>query len=314
MKKIFTGIVIIVLILFALSWYLIPAKLTISSAASYHANKEAVYRFLISDSNWHKWWPGTASKNDNGTWSFRYDDYTIQIEKVMYDAIRLKLETNKSSRGSLLRVVPYAIDSLGIEISTEIINGPNPFNRITGYFRAKKTKRMLNDIITSLQDYTSDLSNIYGINIKKEKVQFQDLVSAKQSFPHYPTTEDIYSIIGKLRNYINRSGARELFSPMLNIRIIDSINYIAQVGLPIDKNLPEEGDITLKWMMKDGNILAGDVTGGVKQIEAAMKQFENYISDYQRSIIAIPFQMLITDRTKEPDSTKWVTRIYYPVV
>jgi len=36
--------------------------------------------------------------------------------------------------------------------------------------------------------------------------------------------------------------------------------------------------------------------------------------DYQRAIIAIPFQMLITDRTKETDSTKWITRLYYPVV
>jgi hypothetical protein len=105
-----------------------------------------------------------------------------------------------------------------------------------------------------------------------------------------------------------------LFSPMLNIMKIDNANYTAQVGLPVDKKLPEEGDIALKWMMKDGNILAGDVTGGPKQIEEAMKQFEKYILDYQRSIIAIPFQMLITDRTKEPDSTRWVTRIYYPVV
>jgi len=72
--------------------------------------------------------------------------------------------------------------------------------------------------------------------------------------------------------------------------------------------------MTSKWMMKGGNILTGEVTGGQEQIEQAQKQMELYISDYQRSIIAIPFQMLITDRTKEPDSTKWVTRIYYPVV
>lgn len=314
MKRIFAVIVIIVFILFALSWFLIPAKLTISGAASYHANKEAVYRFLISDSNWHKWWPGTASKNDKGTWSFRYDDYTIQIEKIMYDAISLKLETNTSSLEGLLRVVPYKIDSLGIEIATEINNGTNPFNRIPGYFRAKKTKRMLNDIITSLQNYTSDLSNIYGINIKKEKVQYEGLVTAKQSFLHYPTTNDIYAIIEKLRNYVNRSGGKELFFPMLNINRIDSTNYIAQVGLPVDKKLPEEGDISLKLMLKGGNILTGDVTGGPNKIEEAMKQIEKYILDYQLLTVAIRFQMLITDRTKQPDSTKWVTRLYYPVL
>jgi hypothetical protein len=314
MKRIFAGIVIVALILFALVYFLIPGKLTVSSAVSYKANREGVYGFLINDSNWQKWWPGTASKNDNGTWSFRYDDYTVQIEKIMYGAIPLKIEMNNLSFESLLIIVPFNTDSLGIEISVDINNGTNPFNRIAGYFRAKKVKRMLNNIVTSLQNYTSDLKNIYGINIKKEKVQYQDLVSAKQPFSHYPTTKDIYAIIEKLRNYVNRSGAKELFFPMLNINMIDSINYIAQVGLPVDKNLPEEGNISSKWMLKDGNILVGDVTGGPKKIEEAIKQIEKYLLDYQRTTIAIPFQMLITDRTKEQDSSKWVTRLYYPVI
>ena len=60
--------------------------------------------------------------------------------------------------------------------------------------------------------------------------------------------------------------------------------------------------------------MTGEVTGGQKEIEEAQKQMELYITDYQRSIIAIPFQMLITDRTREPDSSKWITRIYFPVV
>jgi hypothetical protein len=139
-------------------------------------------------------------------------------------------------------------------------------------------------------------------------------VSAKQSFSHYPTTADVYAMIARLRNYINQSGAKELFSPMLNIARTDSTTYSAQVGLPVDRVLPQKDDITSKWMMKGGNILMGEVTGGEKQIEEAQKQMELYISDYQRSMIAIPFQMLITDRTKEPDTTKWVTQLYYPVV
>jgi hypothetical protein len=40
----------------------------------------------------------------------------------------------------------------------------------------------------------------------------------------------------------------------------------------------------------------------------------NYISDYGRTIVAIPFASLITDRRLEPDSAKWVTRIYWPLI
>jgi len=177
--------------------------------------------------------------------------------------------------------------------------------------RAVVTEADLNYIGSiTIDENLMDAANI----IENEKVQFQNLVSDKESFSHYPTTEDVYAIVSRLRNYIRQAGAKELFSPMLNIKKTDSTNYTAQVGLPVDKALPGKDDITSKWMMKGGNILSAEVTGGQKQIEEAQKQMELYIMDYQRAIIAIPFQMLITDRTKETDSTKWITRLYYPVV
>jgi hypothetical protein len=182
------------------------------------------------------------------------------------------------------------------------------------YLRGKRFETAFDDILLALSKFATSIKNVYGIDIRKEKVQYQNVVSAKQAFFHFPTTEDIYAMIARLRNYVNHAGAKELFSPMLNIAKTDSTTYAAQVGIPVDRVLPQKDDISSKWMMKGGNILMAEVTGGQKQIEESQKQMELYIGDYQRSIIAIPFQMLITDRAKEPDSTKWVTRIYYPVV
>ncbi|MBL7743218.1 MAG: hypothetical protein JNN00_07035 [Chitinophagaceae bacterium] len=314
MKRFFTIAGTILFLLLASVYVLIPEKLNIASAVSYNANREGVFRFLINDTNWQKWWPGTVSKNEDGSIMLASGGYNFQVEKIMYDIIRLKTGNNKPD-SVLLRIVPYKIDMIGIELSTSVNNGMNPFSRIAGYFRAREIKKVFDKIVSALEKYTGDIRNIYGgINIRNEKVQYQHLVSVKQALSHYPSTQEIYTIIEKLRNYIRVRGAKELFSPMLNIRKADSSSYIVQLGLPTDKDLPEDGDISSKWMMKNGNILAGEVAGGPGQIEAAMKQFEQYILDYQRSIIAIPFQMLISDRTKEPDSSKWVTRIYYPVV
>jgi hypothetical protein len=44
-----------------------------------------------------------------------------------------------------------------------------------------------------------------------------------------------------------------------------------------------------------------------------MGQMKNYISDYQRTVMAIPFQSLVTDRRKEADTTKWLTKLYFPI-
>jgi hypothetical protein len=101
---------------------------------------------------------------------------------------------------------------------------------------------------------------------------------------------------------------------MLNIETKDSIVYFVRVGVPVNKKLPGTESATIKQMLKNGNILVAEVTGDRNKIEHALKQFEKYISDYRRSIVAIPFQSLETDRLKVTDSTKWVTKIFYPVI
>ena len=314
MKKILLLISIFLIVCIAAVYIFIPKKSVALSTLSFHANRDAVSRFLSVDSNWKKWWPGTVTKTNDISTVFTYKGYDFQVQEMLYGAIRLKFFKNGDSSDALLRLIPINNDSMQIELSSELSVRPASFNKVSDYLRGRHIERALDNIVLSLSKYAGQVKNIYGINIKNERVQYQNLISAKQSFPHYPATGEIYAIVARLRNYAKQSGAKELFPPMLNIKKTDSTTYVAQVGLPVDRELPQKDDISSKWMMKGGNILTGEVTGGQKQIEQAEKQMEFYIIDYQRSIIAIPFQMLITDRTKEPDSTKWITRLYYPVV
>jgi hypothetical protein len=106
----------------------------------------------------------------------------------------------------------------------------------------------------------------------------------------------------------------ETGNPMLNVHTTDSINYLTRVAIPIDKRLPSVKNIEHKWMMGGGKILVAEVRGGPSSINNALRQMENYIHDYGRTVPAIPFQSLVTDRLNLPDTTKWITKIYYPVM
>jgi hypothetical protein len=314
MKKILLFIFISLAFCIGAVYIFIPRKMGVSGALSFRANGDGLLRSLAEESNWKNWWPGIVTKTSNNSLRFTHDDYDFQVRELLYSAIKLKLIHSGDSSDALLRIIRFNNDSIRVELLSQVEAQRNPFSRVATYLRGKRIERTFNDIVLSLSTYAGKLKNIYGMDIKNERVEFQNLVSAKESFSHFPTTEDVYAIITRLRTYIKQAGAKELFSPMLNIKKTDSTNYTAQVGLPVDRALSDKDDISSKWMMKGGNILTGEVTGGQKEIEEAQKQMELYIIDYQRSIIAIPFQMLITDRTKEPDSAKWITRIYYPVV
>jgi len=313
MKKKLVIAVLLVLIILAGALLFIPKKIKVSSSVTYAANAQGVFNFLTDQTNWEKWWPGKISGNE-GKLVFNFSSYNFYIDKMLYNACEINFEKDNKMYTGLMKIVSLKVDGTGVEFTTEIDAGTNPINRIANYFDARKIKKVFNDIVNALAQYTQSVKNVYGFDIRNEKVQMQYLLSASKLISHYPSTQDIYSLIEKIRAYIKTTDGAEEFHPMLNIEKTDSMAYLVRVGLPVNKNLPETKGISVKQMVKNGNILVTEVTGDSKTIELALKQMEKYISDYERSVIAIPFQSLETDRTKVTDSTKWVTKIFYPVV
>jgi len=137
------------------------------------------------------------------------------------------------------------------------------------------------------------------------------LIATKSFFKGYPGTADIYGMVGKLRAYAEKVRAFETGYPMLNVTRVDS-EFQVMTALPVDRELRGGGDILYRRLVP-GKFLVGDVKGGVGSVDAGFERMRQYISDHGRTVMAIPFQSLITDRSKAPDSTQWLTRLYYPV-
>ncbi|HEX5655118.1 MAG TPA: hypothetical protein VFX58_18710 [Chitinophagaceae bacterium] len=314
MKKLLIAFVLLILVLLAAIYILIPGQLLIASSGSFKVNREGAHRFIIDAGNWENWWPGKVVRNPDGQLHFVYKDYDFRISKALYNSLELTMQGKNTRDTAILQMIPHAIDSTGFELETRIASGTNPITRLQKYREATKIKPVFDEILAALQKHVIHVKNIYGIEVKPEKVQFQHLVSTRKTFSNYPGTQEVYAMIEMLRQFARDNGATQLFHPMLNIRQTDELTWIVQVGLPVDREVKSKEGIAIKWMMKDGNILGADVIGGRNTIEDGMKKMERYISDYQRSVIAIPFQSLVTDRLQEPDSSRWVTRLYYPVV
>jgi hypothetical protein len=135
----------------------------------------------------------------------------------------------------------------------------------------------------------------------------------RRSFEHYPKVQEIDAMIQDLRKYIIQNNAIEKNSPMLNVLKFDSSHFEAMSAIPVDKALPRTTEFSPKFLLKGGNILEAQVQGGPYTIETSLQEIENYRSDYKYNSPAIPYQLLVTDRLKETDTTKWITKLYYPV-
>lgn len=84
------------------------------------------------------------------------------------------------------------------------------------------------------------------------------------------------------------------------------------VAIPINKEIPFTKPIFINTMV-DGKLLVTEVKGGQQTIKNALFSFKNYVQDKQFTSPAMPYEMMITDRSAEKDTSKWVTKIYYPV-
>jgi len=125
--------------------------------------------------------------------------------------------------------------------------------------------------------------------------------------------QEIDAMIQDLKKYIVQNNAIEKNSPMLNVLRLDSSHYEAMSAIPVDKALPRTNEFAPKFLLKGGNILEAEVQGGPATIENGLQEIENYRSEFRYTSPAIPYQLLVTDRLKQTDTTKWITKLYYPV-
>jgi len=309
MKKTIIALAAILIVLIAGIYFLIPNTVIIDKSGTVNNNLQSVYRFFSESSNWPAWWPEKRTDKklllDGNVYDFKY----ITTSSVFVD-----INTASINIPTSLTFIPAEKNTVTINWYAKTPSSYNPIKRLQVYFAAKKASRQIEALLKKISAFGSKTANLYGLDIKRELVKDSALVSTSGSSIGFPTTQKIYLLVEQLRQYINSQKATATNAPMLNIFTKDSINYTVKVAIPTSRRLPSSGKIEYKWMLGGGNILTADIKGPQKAIDSAFIIVENYIHDHQLKAPAIPFYSLITDRLAEKDSTKWVTRIYYPIM
>jgi len=310
MKKLLFILAAAITIFFIWLYVFIPGKITIERSLKIEANQAALYRKLADNSTWKEWWPGTI----DGSGTFNLNDEKFQPGPTRTFSIPLIIEDKHFRTTAELTLVPVLADSTILHIESSATIPYNPFQRIETYFGSRKLEDNFSSILQSLNKTYSKIAGLYDFDIQKKHVVDSILIFTSRETKGYPSVEKVYAMIDELKDYIKKHSATETGFPMQNIYTADSINYLIKVAIPVDRRLPDSGNIHYRRMLPNGNMLITEVKGKQEEINKAYQQIINYVSDYGRTSPAIPFESLVSDRRKERDSTKWITRIYYPVM
>ena len=281
------------------------SKIKISATDNSSMKINAATRYLLQEENWRKWWPGGNV--------FHYGDIDFILSVKKLNSFEMHLVYKKDTIPGILQIIPLNNESTAFLWSCEIASSNNPLSRWMQYFNARHIKKCLDILIDNLKNYIDLDENVYGFKVLKTKVADSVLISTRSSFKGYPDDEKIAKLVQKLKEYIKKQKAVEKNYPMLNVHQLATYEYEAMVAIPTDRLLPATIDFAPKLVLKGGNVLEAEFKGGPSATKKGFEEFENYKLDYHYTSPAIPYQLMITDRTKEKDSTKWVTKFCYPI-
>lgn len=315
MKKWIIGSLFFLAILVAGSYLFIPRDFIFRNTISISTNPSGFHRTFFDNTDWSAWWPGEnkASTSPNGFPCFSFKGSTYSIVEKRINALVVSISSNTSSTNTLLNIVPVTDDSVQLIWIGKSSVSVNPFKRLKSYFEWKDLQNDMDGILKKIKSYFSNPDNIYGIHIQEALIKDSMVISTYATTNAFPDNRFIYGLLGQLKDHIKKYAAKETDYPILNILPTDSTGYLTRVAIPIDRRLQPSGTISSKWMMAGGPILVTEVKGGMGIIQNAFHQMELYVNDHRRTMPAIPWQALITNRLTEKDTGKWVTRIYFPV-
>jgi hypothetical protein len=311
MKKLLLTIVVLVLLMVAAVYLFIPSIVSDTREIDLKGNPTAINRYLITEARDNPWW---LFSQDSSVQNLPVNDsLSCVVVRRSISSLGMRMQLAGLQAAGALHVLPVGTDSVRLTWITQVPTSYNPVRRWQNWRKAGEMNDAISARLDSIASFLSQSNNVYGFDIHEEKVVDSILVSTFIHSAAPASQEQVYSMVDQLRKFIAKHSARETGSPMVNTTQT-ATDFLIRVAIPVDRRLPNDGKISYKWMMGGGKILVAEVKGGNERVQQAFQQMENYLRDFRRTAPAIPFFSWVTDRRQQPDSSQWITRIYYPVM
>ena len=308
MKRI-TFIVLAVAAVIIIAIYLIiPSTLVINNQITIEASEDVAAKFITHQKQWEKWWPG-AKINDN---QYDYDNVHFYIHKTTNSGANIVLQKGNLKLNS---EISYLAGDFSVKITwqAEMQNSKNPIQRVENYLDARTLKTQTAEILKHLKSFLENEKNAYGYKIYITKIKDPYLLATTTSSVNYPAIQSIYEKVNALKLQAKTKGAILTSFPIVNITKVENNEYQVTVAIPINKTIKPDQKLFMNNLVAGGNLLVANVKGGPNTISNAFGAVKAYMKDHNLTSPAMPFESLITDRSVEKDTSKWVTKICYPI-
>jgi effector-binding domain-containing protein len=302
--------VLIILVLAAAAVFcLIPSKIKFNYEITFEASDAVTAKFLTYKNNWNKWWPGTQINDRH----YRYNDIDFNIIELTNSGAVLTLQKGKLKLNCTINYLSTNEGEVKITWDVTNKNGAGSLPPVIDKFKLPGIKNQIEAISKHLKLFLENEKNAYGYKIYLKAAKDTVLLTSTTLLNTYPSIPHVYNIINDLKQQAAAKGVKETNYPIMNVTKINEQQYQLSVAIPINKSVSPSSKTAINNIPRGGNLLVADVQGGTNTVKEALAQIKIYMKDHRLISPAMPFESLITDRCAEKDTSKWITKIYYPI-
>lgn len=324
--RIILGVLIIFVIIVLIGLFL-PSEIHVERSMAIKAPQKLLFEQVNNLHNWRDWSPwhrldpkmkivysgpleGTGASY---SWNSKNKDVgngkiTILYSKP-YDSLSTEMDfmQKRVARGYYIFKELDSITLVTWGFKTDL--GKNPFAR---YFGLMMDKYVGGDFEKGLNNLDSIAGNLSPYIVKVKELNGFNYVSIRQNCSWENVSSLMADSYGKLMTYIKRSGARMTDSPYAIYHNMDEGMMDLEMGIPVDRILVAKGSI-LSGSYKASPVAEVDYYGFYDKLGEAHNALQDWVIKMNLELNGSPMEQYVTDPSLEPDTSKWLTRIYYPV-
>lgn len=312
MKKGVAVILVIIILLCAAFILPVTQKTTISISATFDNTVLQVMHL----ENWKDWYPEIKKTYTKNPSAYKLEEdtlkkiYTIIIpgKKFIIHAISpLSYEVNEvtSHKAEIFAFTVFPGNASGKMEVYLIKKTPLIFN----LFKTNVGK----SVIDGLKDYLEDPKQLYGFEIKMEKIK--DSIIASKVFKSkkndmFFKMQNAYTDLAayiKLNNLIKTGHVSVSYAPLQN----DSMQIT--VGIPVNKVAASGKDINCLLLPARGNVLVGNYEGKFSNRQKIYFAMSKYLTDHSLFVPAESFERYLNDSLPASDNAAIKIELNYPV-
>lgn len=329
-KILFT--IILVAIIGSLTWaFFLPANVHIEEKVTIDAPMENVFNQVNNFHNWQNWAPwqdsvyhtkfegpqqGVGAKM---LWTDEKEGRSVQTILVSEFGKEIVTELTFGKDDTPAKsTFKFNQTDNGVEVSwiMDVTNLSYPFGRFVGYMIKKGASFNFKKGVEKMKEYTEANKNTPyydGYNIIEENREAKYYLALKDS----GLTSELESKIANAYSNILKVMSENKITPKaypivewnnFDPQGISSFTALIETG----KDYEIKGDV-YSYTITEGKFIWVKYIGTYEKSAIAWNNLDKYVKDNNMEMRGDPFEEYVTDPGTEPDSSKWITNIYFPI-